>query len=218
VHLTGAQADVVVLAIRFKRDFLFHTARDQIVLVQLTTSAAAAGVGRRILSVDQCAHSVPGTDTVIGAGLDVAVAAAVRVFVALHQRCNRQETERKTVTKQKMIQEGRLWGTAAHLQHRQGDNPSGPIKSAAVATRGGETGGGEGGTGRGGGGGVEAGADDEFVALEERVAVETGGGAAVVGGGAAVVGGRAAVVGGADVAAAGAAAAGGREGIKRRLL
>ena len=203
MHLTGAQADVVVLAIRLKRDFLFHAARNQIVLVQLTTSAAAAGVGRWILSVDQCAHSIPGTDTVIGAGLDVAVAAAVRVFVALHQRCNRQETERKTVTKQKMIQEGRLWGTAAHLQHRQGDNPSGPIKSAAVATRGG-------GGGGGGGGGV-AGVDDEFVALEERVAVEAGGGAAVVGGGAAVVEG-------ADVAAAGAAAAGGREGIKRRLL
>ena len=165
--------------------------------------------------MDQCAHSVPGTDTVIGAGLDVAVAAAVRVFVALHQRCNRQETERKTVTKQKLIQEGRLWGTAAHLQHRQGDNPSGPIKSAAVATRGGGTGGG----GGGGGGGVgEAGVDDEFVALEERVAVEAGGGAAVVGGGAAVVGGGAAVVEGADVAAAGAAAAGGREEIKKRLL
>jgi hypothetical protein len=89
----------------------------------------------------------------------------------------------------------------AHLQHRQGDNPSGPIKSAAVATRGG-------GGGGGGGGGV-AGVDDEFVAFEE--------GGAVVAGGAAVVVGRAAVVEGADVAAAGAAAARRREE-KRQLL
>jgi hypothetical protein len=32
-----------------------------------------------------------------GAGQHLAQAAAVRVFVALHQRCNRQETKGKTV-------------------------------------------------------------------------------------------------------------------------
>lgn len=87
--------------------------------------------------------------------------------------------------------------TGKKLQHRQGDNPSGPIKSAAVATRGG-------GGGGGGGGGV-AGVDDEFVAFEE--------GGAVVAGGAAVVVGRAAVVEGADVAAAGAAGMGVNSGL-----
>jgi hypothetical protein len=74
---------------------------------------------------------------------------------------------------------------SGHLQQRQGDSPSGPTKSAAVATGGG-----------GGGGGGAGRAAEVFVALEE---LERGD--AVVEGG-----GGAAVVEGADVCAAGVAA------------